>query len=60
MKPTKTQDYPAADTDVEPVSKTKRKAEADALQDIGVELVGLPKERLRQLNLPERLLDAVK
>jgi ribosome-associated protein len=59
MKPTDTQDYRTTDTDVEPLSKTKRKAEADALQDIGVELVGLPKEKLRQLNLPERLLDAV-
>lgn len=43
----------------EPISKTKRKAEMDELQDIGVRLVGLSKERLAKLDLPERLLDAV-
>jgi ribosome-associated protein len=45
--------------DAEPTSKTKRKAEMDELQDIGVRLVGLSKERLAKLDLPERLLDAV-
>lgn len=55
----KTEDYQAAGADAEPVSKTRRKAEADALQDIGVKLVELPKEKLGRLNLPERLLDAV-
>lgn len=43
----------------EPISKTKRKAEMDALQDIGVTLVSLPKEKLAKLDLPEKLLDAV-
>jgi len=43
----------------EPISKTKRKAEMDELQDIGVRLVELSKERLAKLNLPERLLDAI-
>src|SRR3954469_4774100 len=43
----------------EPVSKTKRKAAMDELQDIGVTLVGLPKEKLNKLDLPEILLDAV-
>ncbi|HEY0268168.1 MAG TPA: ribosome biogenesis factor YjgA [Methyloradius sp.] len=43
----------------EPISKTKRKAEMDELQDIGVRLVGLSKDRLAKLDLPERLLDAV-
>nr|WP_225907074.1 ribosome biogenesis factor YjgA [Methyloradius palustris] len=43
----------------EPISKTKRKAEMDELQDIGVRLIGLSKERLAKLDLPERLLDAV-
>ena len=59
MKPIKTEDYQPSDADAEPLSKTKRKAEADALQDIGVKLVELPKEKLGRLNLPERLLDAV-
>ncbi len=45
--------------DAEPISKTKRKVEMDELQDIGVRLVGLSKERLAKLDLPERLLDAV-
>jgi len=43
----------------EPVSKTKRKAAMDELQDIGVTLVGLPKDKLNKLDLPEILLDAV-
>ncbi|MCB5185112.1 DUF615 domain-containing protein [Methylobacillus gramineus] len=56
MKPNKTEN--SAD-ELEPISKTKRKAEADALQDIGVTLVDLPKEKLKKLALPETLLDAV-
>ena len=43
----------------EPPSKTKRKQEMHALQDIGEQLVGLNKGRLAQINLPETLLDAV-
>lgn len=31
----------------------------DALQDLGVQLVDLPRDRLAKLNLPETLLDAV-
>ena len=59
MKPISSEDYQASNTDTEPLSKTRRKAVADALQDIGVKLVELPKEKLSRLNLPERLLDAV-
>jgi len=67
MKPNKTndalnklpQDIEAEDEGDEPISKTKRKAAMDELQDIGVTLVGLPKEKLNKLNLPEVLLDAV-
>ena len=40
-------------------SKTQRKQEMHALQDIGEQLVELNKTRLAQLNLPETLLDAV-
>jgi ribosome-associated protein len=43
----------------EPPSKTRRKQEMHALQDIGEQLVGLNKDRLAQINLPETLLDAV-
>ena len=45
MKPDKTDDS----ADSEPISKTRRKAEADALQAIGVKLVELPKDRLAKL-----------
>jgi ribosome-associated protein len=44
----------------EPISKTKRKADMDALQDLGVKLTKLPIQKLAKLDLPERLLDAVK
>ncbi|MDZ4098351.1 MAG: ribosome biogenesis factor YjgA [Methylophilaceae bacterium] len=45
---------------VEPISKTKRKAEMDALQELGVKLTELPNDKLTKLDLPERLLEAVK
>lgn len=45
---------------LEPISKTKLKAEADAAQDIGKKLIDLPKDRLIKLDLPEALFDAVK
>ncbi len=41
------------------VSKTRRKKESEALQDIGVELVRLPRERLERLDLPDNLLAAI-
>ena len=40
-------------------SKSQRKKEVHALQDLGVELVALSDERLAALELPERLRDAV-
>jgi ribosome-associated protein len=40
-------------------SKTRLKAEADAAQEIGRQLVGLPKEKLKKLQLEESLLDAI-
>jgi ribosome-associated protein len=40
-------------------SKTKLKAEADALQALGVRLCELPKDKLQKLNLPEALYTAV-
>jgi ribosome-associated protein len=43
----------------EPVSKTRRKREMHARQDLGEELVGLTETQLAQLELPEKLLDAV-
>lgn len=41
------------------ISKTKLKAEADAMQAIGKKLVDLPKDKLLKLNLPEALFEAV-
>ena len=40
-------------------SKTQRKKEVHALQDLGVELVELSDERLAAIELPESLRDAV-
>jgi len=39
-----------------PISKTRRKNEMNALQDLGVELVKLSRERLEKMDLPDRLL----
>jgi len=56
---------PAADVDdpagdaAAPPSKTRRKHEMHALQDLGEQLVSLDPARLRSLDLPERLHDAV-
>ena len=44
---------------LEPISKTKLKAEADAVQDIGKKLIDLPKDKLIKLDLPETLFDAL-
>lgn len=44
--------------DVAP-SKTRRKQEMHALQDIGEQLVELNSKQLAELNLPEALLDAI-
>jgi ribosome-associated protein len=42
-----------------PLSKTRRKREMHALQDIGEQLVQLDLKRLKELDLPETLADAV-
>lgn len=61
MKPNKTTELQKNEQDeLEPISKTKRKAAMDELQDLGVRLVELSKDRLAKLDLPETLLDAVK
>ena len=46
-------------SDDEYVSKTQRKRDMHALQDLGEALVALPAARLAELDLPERLRDAV-
>lgn len=40
-------------------SKSQRKREMTALQDLGAELVTLSKERLAKIDMPERLRDAL-
>ena len=40
-------------------SKTQRKKDMHALQDLGAELVALTDQQLASIELPERLLDAV-
>lgn len=55
-----TREAPEAEEDSDSPSKTQRKADMDALQDMGVTLAQLPKDKLAKLNLPEILLDAIK
>ncbi len=43
-----------------PPSKTKIKQQMHDLQDIGEQLVELSKDRLKEIDLPERLYDAVR
>jgi ribosome-associated protein len=52
---------PAADgVDERPPSKSQRKREMTALQDMGVELVGLSRDQLKKIELPERLREAIR
>lgn len=46
-------------TEEDQPSKSRRKADAHALQALGAELVALPASRLAQVDLPEALRDAV-
>ncbi len=43
-----------------PLSKTRIKKQMHDLQDLGAELVGLGKDQLAQLDLPESLRDAIR
>src|SRR4051812_9774639 len=53
-------ELPPPGDDVLPApSKTKRKHEMQALQDLGAELCELDAKRLASLGLPERLVDAI-
>lgn len=47
------------DADEAPVSKTRRKKDSLAAQDMGAELVELSADTLKRLDLPDALLDAV-
>jgi ribosome-associated protein len=41
-------------------SKSQKKRESTALQDLGAELVALSPERLKKIEMPERLLEALR
>ena len=47
------------ETSAEALSKTRRKQASHDLQALGVALVELSEERLKQLEMPERVLDAL-
>jgi len=50
---------PAGAPVAEPWSKTRRKAEMEALRKLGEALVGLDAAKLSGLSLPERLTEAI-
>jgi ribosome-associated protein len=50
----------SADFEPERPSKSARKREATSLQDLGVQLSGLPDEDIEALDLPENLLAALR
>ena len=45
--------------ETQPISKTRRKRAMEELQRLGEELVALPTDRLKKIDLPEELRDAV-
>jgi ribosome-associated protein len=49
----------STETSDEGISKTRRKQASHELQALGVALVELSEERLKQLEMPERVLDAL-
>ncbi|SEF63567.1 ribosome biogenesis factor YjgA [Thauera chlorobenzoica] len=51
---------PDEDDFVEPASKSSRKREMHALQDLGEQLVALSAERLKKVPLPDVLYDAIR
>lgn len=50
---------PEPDDDDTPKSKSQKKRDMTALQDLGVELEALPKDRLARVPMPEALADAI-
>lgn len=57
----RTEDHEAASEETVPtsLSKTQRKNAMNALQDLGAELVKLSRDRLKKMDLPERLLQEI-
>lgn len=52
-------DFDADEVAGEPISKSQRKREMAALQDVGTALVKLSRGRLEKFDLPENLLSAI-
>lgn len=52
-------DYDNDSPDLRGPSKSQRKREMAALQDLGEELVGLSRERLGKIDMPDRLREAI-
>nr|WP_109581750.1 ribosome biogenesis factor YjgA [Cupriavidus plantarum] len=50
---------PEPDDDDAPKSKSQKKRDMTALQDLGAELEALPKDRLSRVPMPEALADAI-
>jgi ribosome-associated protein len=53
-------EYEDFDDEIEYVSKSQMKRDMNALQDLGVALIDLPKSHLKKLNLPEALYTAIR
>lgn len=50
----------SADDDREPLSKTRKKQQMEALQSLGEELAALPADSLKRIDVPEHLRDALR
>ncbi len=51
--------HPHTEEEELPLSKTKVKQQMHDLQHLGEQLIGLPSDKLAELDLPENLLDAI-
>lgn len=52
--------YPDQELEDLPPSRTKRKEHVEELQDLGMELAKLSKDKLKKIELPENLREAIK
>ena len=51
---------PEPTEEIAPLSKTRRKQQMEGLQSLGEELVALPTERLKKIDIPDDLRDALR
>lgn len=52
--------YPDLEQEEIPLSRTKKKEQVEALQELGIELTKYSKDKLAKLDLPTELLEAIK